>query len=74
MNFSLNGSSMPPRVLGGNRSTTYTRVVMSQQKATNRVCRSLQGGNSLVEPRWAMSEVQICDIPKLGAGEVASTA
>jgi hypothetical protein len=47
---------------------------MRQQKATNRVCRSLQGGNSLVEPRWAMSEVQICGIPKLGAGEVASTA
>jgi hypothetical protein len=47
---------------------------MSQQKATNRMCRSLQGGNSLVAPRCAMTEVQICGIPKLVAGEVASTA
>jgi hypothetical protein len=47
---------------------------MSQRKATNRMCPSLQGGNSLVEPRCAMSQVQICGIPKLCAGEVASTA
>jgi hypothetical protein len=47
---------------------------MSQQKATHRMFRSLQGGNGLVEPRCAMSEVQICGIPKLGSGEVASTA
>jgi hypothetical protein len=47
---------------------------MSQQNATNRMFRSPQGGNTLVESRCAMSEVQICGIPKLGAGEVASTA
>jgi hypothetical protein len=49
---------------------------MSQWKATSPMCRSLQAGNSLVEPRCAMSEVQevqICGNPKLGAGEVAST-
>jgi hypothetical protein len=47
---------------------------MSQRRATDRMCGSLQGGNSLLEPRAVISEVQICGIPKLGAGEVASTA
>ena len=47
---------------------------MSQQKATYQMFRSLQGGNTLVESRCAMSEVQICGIPKLCAGEVGSTA
>jgi hypothetical protein len=66
--------SMQQRVSGCDHRTTYTHVVMSQQKATNRMCRSLQERNGLGEPRWAMSEVQICGIPKPGAGEVASTA
>jgi hypothetical protein len=66
--------SSPARVSRGSQGSTYTRLVMSQQKAINRMFRSLQGGSSLVEPRCAMSEVQICGIPKLDAGEVASTA
>jgi hypothetical protein len=47
---------------------------MSQQKATNRMCRSLQGGSNLIAPRCAMSDVRSCDSPKLWALEVASTA
>ncbi|MFZ0249357.1 MAG: hypothetical protein WAL61_05385 [Acidimicrobiales bacterium] len=45
---------------------------------THRVERSLlfrchQEGNSLGQSRLAMSEVQICGIPKPGSGGVAST-
>ena len=32
-----------------------------------------QEGNSLLQSRLAMSEVQICGIPKLSLGEVAPT-
>ena len=32
-----------------------------------------RSGNSLVQSRLAMSEVQICGIPKLSLGEVAPT-
>ncbi len=39
----------------------------------DRFCRSQQGGNSLGQSRLAMSEVQICGIPKLSNGEVAPT-
>jgi hypothetical protein len=46
---------------------------MSQWIATHLVCRRLQGGNALSQPLCAMSEVQICNIPKLSAREVAST-
>ena len=38
-----------------------------------RLSRRRQGGNSLGQSRLAMSEVQICGIPKLSTGEVAPT-
>jgi hypothetical protein len=37
------------------------------------LCRPQQGGNSLGQSRLAMSEVQICGIPKLSSGGVAPT-
>jgi hypothetical protein len=47
---------------------------MTEQKVTHsRFCRRQQGGNSLGQSRVAMSEVQICGIPKLSKGEVAPT-
>jgi len=38
-----------------------------------RLCRCQKEGNSLGQSRLAMSEVQICGIPKLSEGEVAPT-
>jgi hypothetical protein len=39
-----------------------------------RLIRTHQEGNSLGQSRAALSEVQICGIPKLSIGEVASTS
>jgi hypothetical protein len=47
---------------------------MTEHNVTcNRLFRCHQGGNSLDQSLMAMSEVQICGIPKLSSGEVAST-
>jgi hypothetical protein len=47
---------------------------MTGQNATDgRLYRSRREGNSLGQSRLAMSEVQICGIPKLSLGEVAPT-
>ena len=47
---------------------------MTEQNATHgRLYRCQQEGNSLGQSRLAMSEVQICGIPKLSLGEVAPT-
>jgi hypothetical protein len=47
---------------------------MTEHNATcSRLFRCHHRGNSLGEARLAMSEVQICGIPKLSIGEVAST-
>lgn len=55
-------------------SVAYTRFIMSSHTALNRVSRCLSGGKyALGQPRAAMSEVQICGIPKLSSWEVAST-
>jgi hypothetical protein len=48
---------------------------MTQENATiHRLSRCQQGGNSLGESRVAMSEVQVCGIPKLSTLEVAPTS
>ncbi len=39
----------------------------------SRLSRAHQGGNSLGQSRAALSEVQICGIPKASLLEVAST-
>jgi hypothetical protein len=53
---------------------SYTDHIMTNQNAMHdRLCRSQDGGNSLGQSRLAMSEVQICGIPKLDNGEVAPT-
>jgi hypothetical protein len=47
---------------------------MTQQSVLNdRLIFGQTGGNSLGQSRAAMSEVQICGIPKLSSLEVAST-
>jgi hypothetical protein len=47
---------------------------MTQQSALQaRLILSQEGGNSLGQSRVAMSEVQICGIPKLSSLEVAPT-
>jgi hypothetical protein len=47
---------------------------MTEHNVTcSRLFRCHQGGNSLDQSLMAMSEVQICGIPKLSFGEVAST-
>ena len=51
---------------------------MTGRYSTDRVAHGLSGvcqsgGNTLATPRSAMSEVQICGIPKLSALEVAPT-
>ena len=58
----------------GHSAVSYTQVIMTDDNAMqDRFCRSQQGGNSLGQSRLAMSEVQICGIPKLSNGEVAPT-
>jgi len=53
---------------------SYTEEIMTEQNATyGRLYRCQQEGNSLGESRLAMSEVQVCGIPKLSTGEVAPT-
>jgi hypothetical protein len=46
---------------------------MSVQTVTHEVSRCPEGVSSLGVSRAAMSEVQICGIPKLSSWEVAST-
>jgi len=52
---------------------TPQSVTTSQSVTKGRLFLCQQGGNSLGESRVAMSEVQICGIPKLCAQEVAPT-
>jgi hypothetical protein len=59
---------------GGGDDLTYTDQTMTEQAAMDdRFSRCQQGGNSLGRSRLAMSEVQICGIPKLSKEEVAPT-
>ena len=56
------------------RGASYTESIMTDANALHdRLCRSQQGGNSLGQSRLAMSEVQICGIPKPSSWEVAPT-
>ena len=57
----------------GGTALSYTEGIMEQSAAHGVVDRSQLGGNSLGQSRLAMSEVQICGIPKLSLGEVALT-
>jgi hypothetical protein len=48
---------------------------MTEHNATlSRLLGCDQEGNSLGESRLAMSEVQVCGIPKLSIGKVAPTS
>ena len=55
-------------------SPSYTERIMTEQNATHgRLYRCRREGNSLGQSRLAMSEVQICGIPKPSLGELAPT-
>ena len=59
---------------GGCHTLSYTRQIMTEQNATHgRLYLCRREGNSLGQSRLAMSEVQICGIPKPSLGEVAPT-
>jgi hypothetical protein len=57
----------------GGTGVSYTGAIMEQSAAHGVVDISQLGGNSLGQSRLAMSEVQICGIPKPSLGEVALT-
>jgi hypothetical protein len=60
--------------LRGRAGVSYTEAIMTGQNDMHgRLCRCQQEGNSQGQSRLAMSEVQICGIPKLSKGEVATT-
>ena len=53
---------------------SYTEQIMTGQSAMDGPLeRCPQEGNSLGQSRLAMSEVEVCGIPKLSLGEVPST-
>jgi hypothetical protein len=55
-------------------TASYTGHIMTERNAMHgRLYLCRREGNSLGQSRQAMSEVQICGIPKLSLGEVAPT-
>jgi hypothetical protein len=70
----MNSDGSPPSALEGRDRLSYTDLIMSTHAATqSRIFRCDREGNSLGQSRLSMSEVQVCGIPKLHTGEVAST-
>ena len=54
---------------------SYTEPMMTEHNAMfSRLFGCEREGNSLGESRLAMSEVQVCGIPKLSIGKVAPTS
>ncbi len=52
----------------------YTGVIMTEQRKMHTdMSWWKQGGDSLLQSRLALAEVQICGIPKLSQGKVAPT-
>jgi hypothetical protein len=65
---------MERSVFSGPTASRILALAMSQRSLiVDWMDRRQHGGNSLLKPCCAMSEVQICGIPKLSVGEVAST-
>jgi hypothetical protein len=70
----MNSAGSLPVVLKGRDRLSYTELIMTEHTmACHRIFRGDQEGNSLGESRLAMSEVQVCGIPKLSLGKVAPT-
>ena len=70
----MNSLLHTPERVSGRSGVSYTGLIMTQQSALNvRLVSGQEGGNSLGQSRLAMSEVQICGIPKLSSLEVAPT-
>ena len=70
----MNSAQTVPDLVRRHDRRSYTGLIMTEHNVTcNRLFRCHQGGNSLDQSLMAMSEVQICGIPKLSSWEVAST-
>lgn len=66
----MNSAGTLARVHKGRDRLSYTGCIMTEHNVT---VRCDQEGNSLGQSRLAMSEVQVCGIPKLSIGKVAPT-
>jgi len=66
----MNSARSLPIVLKGHEWLSYTDQMMTGHNMT---VRCDQEGNSLGQSRLAMSEVEVCGIPKLCSGRVAPT-
>jgi hypothetical protein len=66
----MNSAGSLARVLKTRQQPSYTDCIMTEHDMT---ARCDQEGNSLGQSRLAMSEVQVCGIPKLSIGKVAPT-
>jgi hypothetical protein len=70
----MNSLRWTARAFRGRLDVSYTQDVMTDASVTaSRLSPAHQGGNSLGQSRAALSEVQICGIPKASLLEVAST-
>ena len=70
----MNSLLRTPSRAGGRDRVSYTEQIMTQQNMRNAwLVFGQEGGSSLGQSRVAMSEVQICGIPKLSSPEVAPT-
>jgi hypothetical protein len=70
----MNSAGSFARVRKCHHRLSYTDVIMTESNDMHsRIFGCDQEGNSLGTSRLAMSEVQICGIPKPCIGEVAST-
>ena len=66
----MNSARSLAGVLKGRPRFSYTDCIMTERNMT---VQCDQEGNSLGQSRLAMSEVQVCGIPKLSIGKVAPT-
>jgi hypothetical protein len=64
----MNSAGSLAVVLKGMHGLSYTDPIMTERNMT---ARCDQEGNSLGQSRLAMSEVQVCGIPKHCIGKVA---
>ncbi len=70
----MNSLLLTPERVSGRGGVSYTERIMTQQSALGvRPVSGQESGSSLGQSRLAMSEVQICGIPKLSSLEVAPT-
>ncbi len=71
----MNSAGSFAGVLKGRHGFSYTEGIVTEHNAPHsRIFGCDQEGNSLGTSRLAMSEVQVCGIPKQSIGKVAPTS